>query len=206
MEALINFLLENIFIVIIVLGILSSLFGRSGKKGGGGRMPDFGGGPGGWPAPGRGAPGRTDRPGDVPARRSEPQPRQTEAQRRPETPWRPDPAPPREWKPGRNLDEHGQVVIADVRPGRAGEPRPAAPHSSRSEAPAAPHRKASPSAAERTAARAAEASRIAPALQVEQRAGRVIAGADDLRKAVLWAEILGPPRALKPYGRRRAGR
>jgi len=50
------------------------------------------------------------------------------------------------------------------------------------------------------------ASRVAPALQVERASGRPIAGQEELRQAVLWAEILGPPRARSPHGRRRIGR
>jgi hypothetical protein len=253
MEALIRFLLDNMILVIIVLGVLSSLFGRTGRQGGGGRMPDFGGGPGGGVPPGRSGPGnlrpRQGVPGDRRAVPGDPRARREagDSQRpgdaadgsyRPgdatagpyragEAPGRPHraggdrtaaapgrtPEPPRqdasgfpgERGPGRRTDDRGQDVYADVRPG--GTPSPVT-HRPAGTAPAAPapSLRAASSPQDPTAARAAEASRIAPALEVEERPARTVFGRDELRRAVIWAEILGPPRALRPHGRRRAGR
>jgi len=93
MEAILSFLFDNPFLTIILLFFLFSMLGRTGRKGGGNRMPDFGGGPGGWPAPGRGMPRGSGRSGEMRGR--------TDLSRRPE---RRDagggePAFPREWRP-----------------------------------------------------------------------------------------------------------
>jgi len=208
MEGLIGFLFDNLFLVIIVLGILSTLFGRSGRKGGG-RMPDFGGGPGGWPAPGQGLPRGMRRPGEL---------RRPDAARGPEAAPRPEAAPhrsdrpefvgreaafPREPMPRRQPDAYGQEMMPAPRPVRMHEVLPAT-------SPAASDAAASSPADLRSSpplgAPSSNDSRVAPALQVERLSGSPIAGQDELRKAVLWAEILGPPRALKPRGRRRIGR
>jgi hypothetical protein len=68
--------------------------------------------------------------------------------------------------------------------------------------PAAP----SDSAADLSDARPAAVTRIAPDQPMEHASGRPADGPGEMRKAIIWAEILGPPRALKPYGRRRVGR
>lgn len=208
MGALIEFLFSNIYLVIIVLALLSSIFGRLGK--GGGRMPDFGGGTdSGRPlrrdAPGvppsrRMAPGGPYRSGDAPGgpRRSGDTPGGPEPARPAEMPRHPDAGGgtfPREWMPGRPLDAPGREVAASAavpsEPPAASRPAPAAP---------------SDSAADPSTARSAAVSRVAPALQVERASVRPADDPGDLRKAIIWTEILGPPRALKPYGRRRIGR
>lgn len=200
MEDILAFIISNLFPALIVLGILSSIFGRFQRKGGGNRMPNFGGGTGGEQRlPGE--PGGPYRSGETPVATDTP--REPEVAHRPEVLWHPDPADgggpmfPRDFLPGRRMDDHGQVIIADARPNRASGALPA-------------HARAVSTARAMTAssvpdladARSAEASRVAPALQVEQRSVRPIAGRDELRKAVLWAEILGPPRARNPIGRR----
>jgi|GEM_PF-418460 len=221
MEALLDFLFDNLFFVIIVLGILSSLFGRSGRKGGGGRMPDFGGGPGGWRMPGQDAAGRPDRHAPVRPHRSgepsvRPEARPADEAGDPETRRRPYPDGsggtgfPR--KPERRLEPPGRNAIPNRGKdapslSRAEDARPAVRADAPPSVPPAVPAAASPSAApDPAAARSAEAARIAPSLQVEQRPVRPIAGRDELRNAILWAEILGPPRAYKPHSRRRFGR
>lgn len=191
MEAILSFMFDNPFLTIILLFFLFSMLGRTGRKGGGNRMPDFGGGPGGWPAPGRGMPSGSGRSGEMRGR--------TDLSRRPE---RRDagggePAFPREWRPAQ--PQEARERMADPRPVRM-EPSPPAA------SPAASASTAAHEAADSASAAIDGASRVAPALQVERASGRPIAGQEELRQAVLWAEILGPPRARSPHGRRRIGR
>lgn len=232
MEALIGFLFDNLILVIIVIGILTSLFGRAGRQGGGSRMPDFGGGPGsglphrplrdrrespdgthpggsvpggrwtrreagGGPPWAGGAPGGPHRPGEAAGGPH----RAGEAYGRPHRAGRAEmpgiPVAPRH----ADAAGHGPVVTADARPG--GQPSAANRSPAPSAAAPASPRTSSP---DPSAARTSEAVGIAPALQVERRPARAPAGPDELRKAIIWAEILGPPRALRPYGRRRIGR
>jgi len=200
MEDILVFIINNLFPILIALGILSSILGRFQRKGGGNRMPNFGGGTGGAQPPSR----EPDRPfpsgGDWPV--SPESPRLPEVAH-PEAPWRPDPADdggpafPRDVQPGRRTDDQGQVIIADVRPNRANGMTSAYAHAALTAGAMAASRET-----DLATARSAEASRVAPAMQVEQRSVRPIAGPDELRKAVLWAEILGPPRSRHPLGRR----
>lgn len=227
MEALIRFLFDNLTIVLIVLGILFPLFSRIGRKDGGGRMPDFGGGAGGGMPSRReppvsrpwgggdggsyrtgeftGGPYRTGTASGDPHRgdgRPEAHGRFPEWPPRPEAAGSGPEVSPREWRAGRRTDAQGPSAARDVRPGR--DTSPAAPRLSYPAPSVTPSPSTSP--ADPAAARAAETARIAPALQVEERTERTIAGHDELRKAIIWAEILGPPRALRPHGRRRVGR
>jgi len=168
METLIAFLLDNIFIVIVALGFLMSLFGKGKQRGG--RMPDFGGGPmQGGPA------GRR-------AHRAEPEGMPPMA----ETP----PAPTVQPYVGEQHGRMEQERHAHVRE------RSIVSHASAAPAPARPLPGTD---------RAGRVVQPAPSARPDKTAvpvpGRI--DADDLRKAVLWAEILGPPRARKPHGRNR---
>lgn len=170
MESLIAFLLDNIFIVIVALGFLMSLFGKSRQRGG--RMPDFGGGPM-QAGPGRGG-----------ARRAEPAE---------ETVAEPSYAPAPASRPyaGQRMEEARQWQ-ADDRMSSSGA------YASSSPGPASASR---PGRFERTGR-----SQQAPQGARTQTAASAVPSridADDLRQAVLWAEILGPPRARKPHGRNR---
>jgi hypothetical protein len=210
MEAIFSFLFDNPFLSILLLIILFSMLGRSGRKSGGGsRMPDFGGGPGSRRMPGQGTPDGSRRSGETPGRQDAS--RHPETSEQPDIPRRPERSDaggfPREWRSGRQLDEYGQEVIADVRPARASGPLPGTGQTDRHAAPPAASDDVWPSpASDAIAARSDAASQVAPALQVEHRAARPIAGQDEMRKAIIWAEILGPPRARSPHGRRRIGR
>ncbi|OUM95973.1 MAG: hypothetical protein A9Z00_06315 [Thermobacillus sp. ZCTH02-B1] len=212
MEALIGFLFDNLILVIIVIGILTSLFGRAGRQGGGSRMPDFGGGPGSG-LPHRPLRDRRESPDGTHPGGAVPGGRWTRREAGGGPPWAGGaPGGPhragRAEMPGipvapRHADAagHGPVVTADARLG--GQPSAANRSPAPSAAAPASPRTSSP---DPSAARTSEAVGIAPALQVERRPARAPAGPDELRKAIIWAEILGPPRALRPYGRRRIGR
>ncbi len=157
---IIEFLLNNIFIVVIIIGALASLFGKSGSKRKPSQMPDFGGG---------GLP-RMQTPRALERDRGDerPQPEQTQAQT--------------VYYPAAELRE-------DVRPESSASYR----ESSQAHA-AGLGRTLQSVAANKTKAATVEQSRrgsksaIAASLQAE-----------DLRKAVVWAEILGPPRAKRHY-------
>lgn len=160
MEQLVQFVMNNFVLVVIVVGIIYSLFFRKSPLEKRGRMPDFGGGqqqqqrPPGSP-PQRGVPMRTPTARQEP--RSAPQVRSA-----------PPPAP--------------EVRRPSPQPAEASEDAYAPPASFES----TPVRD---SASARTDAPTAAAS--APAIGQPTR--------DELARAIVWAEILGPPRAKRPY-------
>ncbi|MBD2869482.1 hypothetical protein [Paenibacillus arenilitoris] len=152
----IEFLLNNIYIVVIVIGALASLFGRSSGKKRPRQMPNFGGG------------GLSGMPG------------------------RPERAPEK-LEPDRPA---GQTVYRS----RSAEHETGVPEGEFAE-----HREV-PSAAPVSPPAAAKRPYRRPVAMEADRAGTPAARsagaqvrADDLRKAVLWAEILGPPRAKRPF-------
>lgn len=169
MEQLISFLLHNFYFVIIVVGIIYSMFFRkSPLERPPNRMPDFGGGGQRRPRrPGEirppvAQPSRTE-PGDNPfpaPQRQSPSSAPQQLQTRVKDS-QPNPSPIKVSDVGTEesrMDESQRKRIAVVQPAAKG---PSRPDRSRS-----------------------------PAL-----------GKEDLASAVLWAEILGPPRARRPYRR-----
>lgn len=178
MEKLIAFFVQNPFILIIIVGLLYSMFFRKsplekrppgnrpgGRPGtGSNRMPNFGGSPVFAPKPQQtdaGAPARRPEIGPSYGGLGDPAPQPADG-----------PFPPVEIPRSPSYSLQEQERTEPVRPE---QPRvvPA-----------------------RTPAAAASYAAVAPT------DGRAALSADDLRRAVVWAEIIGPPRAKRPYYRR----
>lgn len=174
MEALIAFLFDNLYLVIVVMVFLFSMLGRIGKGGPVSRMPDFG-------APGR-LP-RTEQGGGVRGRIERPEFRR-------ESP-ADFPAPSVETSSG--PDHHREPVYASEPAQSASTPdwNPLIENADRTERPL--NNTIRPRVQTAAAVHRSVRSPARPAIRQE-----------DLRQAIIWSEILGPPRALK--GRRRAGR
>ncbi|ACT00884.1 hypothetical protein [Paenibacillus sp. JDR-2] len=161
---LISFLLENIYWVIVVGGVLFSMFGRSGAKKRTNRMPSFG--------------GSSEREPHRPEHRQDPV-----------------------W------DEDDEEEYQPQKPILAGSPlqgeRGGTGEGSRSQTQeralqAVPSRPAEPPRARLAAANKPQtAAAPAAASQTEMTNPK----ADELRKAVVWAEILAPPRSKRPFGK-----
>lgn len=210
MEQLVGFLLGNIHFVIVALGILFVLFRKSplekppeGKPGNrpSGRMPDFGGG--GLPRPTR------------PAADPKPAPRPMTAQRPVER--REGPAMPERRQPPfvtlptrpRNVERaeeergtpDGDKQIVYRSPGTpAPTPVPWAGEGE-SGGEGLPSASAAQAAREDAAYHAAaNAVPYAPP-QAQQPAAPSRPKHSELARAVMWAEILGPPRSRKPFRR-----
>jgi hypothetical protein len=161
---IIEFLMNNIFIVVIIFGALASLFGKAGSKKKPRQMPDFGGG---------GLP-----------RSLFPQASERE---------------PSEDRPLQERTEGQSVFRSQSEQERQQSANPS--YSSRdSETLSGAPQIAS---LQRSLERASASKVVAPAAAERKSAGQsAIAAtvqADDLRKAVIWAEILGPPRAKRPF-------
>ncbi|TJY43427.1 hypothetical protein E5161_05955 [Cohnella pontilimi] len=159
MEQLISFLMDHFFIVVIVIGLIYTMFFRKSplENRPSNRMPDFGSGGG------PGLPQRPRQPGWPAGRQQAEHERPRPVERR-----------------------HPAAEPAAVRPSWADAVPEAAPVVSVT-IPAAPSIAAvppSPSPAE------------APQESAEGALRR-----DDLTRAVIWAEILGPPRSRRPYRR-----
>lgn len=164
MEKLISFITSNFYFVILIVGIIYSLFFRKSplerpRNG----MPDFGGG---------GGQRRAGRPGgEAPAATPIP---------RAETPEARFPAPQQQTPPPVRRQEQPVRVQS-----HSAEPRKAAQPSS--------------IVSQETVSRSTVKPQSAPAAM-----NRLdVAGLtrDDLSRAVVWAEILGPPRARRPHSR-----
>ncbi|MFK7693446.1 hypothetical protein [Paenibacillus sp. HJGM_3] len=157
---ILEFLLSNIYWVIVIVGFLLTMRQRSkaGRKPGRtrtSRMPTFGGGP--------------------------------------------DDREPGTWLPGRRARDEERTAAAE-RPA-AEQPRAMSVGSA---GPAAYVREPLVAApAERGSLAAAAKSEPAPAAREQADAARLEADADAVRRGVVWAEILGPPRARKPYSYRK---
>ncbi|MDG0793219.1 hypothetical protein OMP38_21990 [Cohnella ginsengisoli] len=211
MEQLIRFLLGNIYFVIVALGILFVLFRKSplekppdGRPGNrpSGRMPDFGGA--GLPRPMR------------PAADPKPAPRPMTAQQ------------PIERREGPAASERRQppIVTLPARPRSvdAAEEERGAPAGDRQivyRSPGSPPPTPVPWAGEGESggegvpsASAAQAAREDAAYHADANASPLYASAQpqgavsqarpkhsELARAVMWAEILGPPRSRKPFRR-----
>lgn len=213
MEQLIHFLLGNIHFVIVILGILFMLLRKSplekppgGKPGGGssGRMPDFGGG-GGLPRPMR--PASEPKPAPRPTSAQQPVQRRegpTASEKRRQTPTVSLPARPQgaEAADGRGaVALHGDRQVVYRSPG---SPAPApVPWLGEGESggEGVPSAAAAQSAREDAAYHAAssEPLQVTSQPQASNDSGRPKHG--ELARAVMWAEILGPPRSRKPFRR-----
>ncbi|MFC5405117.1 hypothetical protein [Cohnella soli] len=195
MEQLISFLTHNFYFVFIVIGIIYSMFFRkSPLERPRNRMPDFGSG-GAHSAPARPRP---------PAQHGE----QTQASQ------------PRPYA------QHGeQTQASQPRPyaqhgerTQASQPRPHAQHRGQAQAsqPPAPRQQPRPERVSSPAdvyvsqslpaVKPVAASESQPVSQVrlQQQRATSSAGAfsrQDMKRAIVWAEIVGPPRARKPYGK-----
>jgi len=158
---IIEFLMNNIFIVIVILGALASFFGKSGAKKKPGQMPDFGGG---------GLP-RTLFP------------QSGEQEREPER------SQPQQ-AAGSNVyrTTSGQDRSSEMNPSyssrETAEP-PQTAHLQRALQRAAVNKETAQAAAERN-----YGSQSINAASIRS---------DDLRKAVIWSEVLGSPRSKRPF-------
>lgn len=166
---IIEFLLKNIYIVIAVLFVLSRLFSKSGSSKKPSQMPDFGG-------------GSTSQP-STPASKAE----------------RPERAniPPamRQAKPGGSDSQQVYRTQSDTTgrqsPPVVREPAQNAPYTAHTPpADASAHRRTT---AGRTGAKAVS-ERAAAA-----HGRKVPLTSADLRTAVIWSEVLGQPRARRPF-------
>lgn len=163
MMKIIDFLMNNIFILVIVFGALASLFGKAGSKKKPSQMPDFGGG---------GLP-RMQNPQNSgrEVRQERPQHERAEAQ------------PVYQAAPEQKVKQRESVPVRERNDAAASQT----------------------SALERPAQRAAAVKAKTPdALESPSAKRGALAASlqeDDLRKAVIWAEVLGPPRSKRPYRR-----
>ncbi|OBZ08175.1 MULTISPECIES: hypothetical protein [Bacillales] len=160
---IIEFLMNNIFIVVIIFGALASLFGKASSKKKPRQMPDFGGG---------GLP-RTLFP---------------QSEREPSL----DP-------PQQEHTEGQPVYRTDSDPQRQRSAYPSQLARETDEAAGTSQIASLQRSLERASASKALAQATAERKSAGQSAARTTVQADDLRNAVIWAEILGPPRSKRPY-------
>lgn len=176
---LISFLLENIYWVIVVGGVLFSMFGRSGAKRRTNRMPSFGGGN----EPNKPVARQEWEEEDEEDDSSRPYPAQRAA--------RPEPVPSMSpYQPQKPIMTGSSVQGEGVGSGE-GNSSPTLERAVQ----AAPSRPAEPPRARLAAAKPQSA------VAAESRAELATPNADELRKAIVWAEILGPPRSKRPFGK-----
>ncbi|WP_141506073.1 hypothetical protein [Paenibacillus luteus] len=162
---IIDFLMNNIFIVVIIFGALASLFGKAGGKKKPSQMPDFGGG---------GLPRNL-------------QPRTTEE-------------PQRQSRPELQEQPEGQTVYRSS--GEQDRQTPMQPSYVGTQTDVAAG--ASQTASLERALKRASTSKLQSQDALERKPaaqGALVTSvqAEDLRKAVIWAEVLGPPRSKKPF-------
>jgi hypothetical protein len=149
-EKLISFVMNNFFIVVIVLGIIYSLFFRkSPLERRPNRMPDFGGG---------GGPSRT-------GESSPPNARNTRS-----------PDAVESGLPGSGRQTSSTLLMQQ------------------------PLSQADPKPTQRSSVSQSNADARAPRITSDQYGAEGLTR-DDLSRAVVWAEILGPPRARRPHRR-----
>jgi hypothetical protein len=176
---IISFLLENIYWVIVVGGVLFSMFGRSGAKRRTNRMPSFGGGnepnrPAGrqnpeWEAEDE----ELDYPGAYPAQR--PVSQEPVSSMPPYQPQKP-------------------LITSSSLQGSTSE-------GNRSQTLERAVQAAASRPSEPPRARLAAAKPQPAAAAADSRTELATPKADELRKAIVWAEILGPPRSKRPFGK-----
>ncbi|WP_054024219.1 hypothetical protein [Bacillus sp. FJAT-28004] len=158
---IIEFIMNNIFIVVVILGALASFFGKSGAKKKPGQMPDFGGG---------GLP-RTLFPGTGEHERESerPQPQQAAGS----TVYRTTSEQERSTEMNPSYSSRETAGPPQIAPLQRVLQR------------AATSKDAAQTAAERN-----YGSQSINAASIRS---------DDLRKAVIWSEVLGPPRSKRPF-------
>ncbi|OMF34188.1 hypothetical protein BK133_12745 [Paenibacillus sp. FSL H8-0548] len=165
---IIDFLMDNIFIVVIIFGALASLFGKSGsKKKLPGQMPDFGGG--GLP---RNVFPQTNDPKPVIDQQAEMQGNEGQTVYR-------------------SLHDQERQTVVDAPYERSYIAAP--PETARSAA----RERALQGAKVSGSASRNVSERNSAAQEMRDSSTRV----EDMRKAVVWAEVLGPPRSKKPFGK-----
>lgn len=158
---IIEFLMNNIFIVVVILGALASVFGKSGAKKKPGQMPNFGGG---------GLPRSLF-------------PQSGEQEREVE-------------RPQSQQAAGGTVYRSATEVERSSDMN--STRSSRENA-EAPQTASQQRALQRAAANKETAQAAAQRNYGSQSINAESIRSDDLRKAVIWAEVLGPPRSKKPF-------
>jgi hypothetical protein len=162
---IIDFLMNNIFIVVIIVGALASMFGKAGGKKKPSQMPDFGGG---------GLPRNL-------------QPRTTEE-------------PQRQSRPVLQEQPEGQTVYRSSGEQERQAPMQPSYVGMQTEVTAgAPQTASLERALKRASASKAQAQDALERKPAAQGAVVTSVQAEDLRKAVIWAEVLGPPRSKKPF-------
>lgn len=167
MDQLISLLLDNIYWVVVIGGVLFSLFGRSGSKKGNPKMPDFGGG----------------------------SPRNVFNQPKAEEEYE-DRAPHAERPVVLRSSEPPKKAERDDRGEGWGSGEGAVSETLERTLKAAETRSPFASSTGRT-----KLSGTNSTVQQSSPQAAITANADDLRRAVVWAEILGPPRAKRPFGK-----
>ncbi|WP_052703054.1 hypothetical protein [Paenibacillus beijingensis] len=206
LSSLISFLLEHIYIVIVIVGAIVSIISKSFKNTDGApgrnRMPDFGGG---GPLPRTGTPSRkqpaarpaADQPGTDAAGRREHQPDIRTASSFEEDD---DPARSGGREYGAGESEEGRSAeMPETAPGRVAWEAMDDAYADRNES--------GPKAPSRLAAAMADANPAGyPVPPPAEPTGRESGSPEsidggEMRRAVLWAEILGPPRAKRPFRR-----
>lgn len=190
MERLIEFLLNNFYFVIVAVGLIYGMFFRKSPEEGKrpNRMPDFGGGGDRKGGPAQTPPPRPRRPSEASGeRRSAPRPAARTELEEPRygLPSKPEaPAPVRTAEPALASSPDVADPWGDAEPVRAAES-------------GALERSLAATRAAHTAPKAAPPDGsvyAAPAADLQPTR-------DDLARAIVWSEILGPPRARKPYRR-----
>ncbi|MCD9022992.1 hypothetical protein [Cohnella silvisoli] len=174
MEQLISFVMKNLGIVIFVIGIIYALFFRkSPLERPPNRMPDFGGGG----QQRRRGPGES-RPPVAPTSQPEPVEARFPAPQRQTPPPAPRQQPVRLEtrlpEPRSEINPTSSYTFVETEDMYAIEAQPK---------------------------RAARSQTKATASSHSMRSDAPLLARDDLKRAVLWAEILGPPRARRPYRR-----
>ncbi|WP_020615636.1 hypothetical protein [Paenibacillus daejeonensis] len=188
---IIEFLSQNLFFVIIIIGFLLSLLGKGQKQQqqgkGANRMPDFGSG---------------NRQGErrVPPERRTTQTAQQYEQRTPEPVEQHNPGPSSDSQnsqdvslaeeAARRMEEEMQQRRNKEEEGRRREQQRRAREEQRRRQLEEQQRQEENGDRDRTAA-AVSSGPVRP--------GETLPGANELTSAVLWAEILGPPRAKRPF-------
>ncbi|QAY66304.1 hypothetical protein [Paenibacillus protaetiae] len=180
MEKLIAFLSSNIFFIVVIIGIIAKIVGGSRKQRPRGGMPTFGGGAD------RSWPGERERRYPHPQEEHERNENSRDEENWREAPYEPAPKqaeePPRSAVQPPGVSPFSGAYPAQSRSQAASQPAPPARHGHTG------------LGVRQNAQGAARQPKAQPAKSPVLRASE-----EDLRRAVVWSEILGPPRAKKPF-------